>query len=111
MLFQLFENCKEMGNGFTYTIKRDADKKITHVFWANGSFRSAYKVFGDVVTFDTTYKTNCYELIFAAFVGCNRHGQTTFLDVGFYQMKKRRHLSGCLTHGLKPCHIAHQRVL
>ena len=88
LLFQLFENRKEMGNGFTYTIKRDADKKITHVFWANGSFRSAYKVFGDVVTFDTTYKTNCYELIFAAFVGCNHHGQTTLFGCGFLPNEK-----------------------
>lgn len=54
LLFQPFENRKEMGNGFTYNINQDADKKITHVFWANGSFHSAYKVFGDVVTFDTT---------------------------------------------------------
>ena len=54
LLFQLFENRKEMGNGFTYTIERDAHKKITHIFWANGAFRSAYKVFGDVVKFDTT---------------------------------------------------------
>ncbi|RWR80203.1 protein FAR1-RELATED SEQUENCE 5-like protein [Cinnamomum micranthum f. kanehirae] len=88
LLFQLFENRKEMGSGFTYTIERDADKKITHVFWANGAFRSAYKVFGDVVTFDTTYKTNCCGLTFAAFVGCNHHGQTTLFGCGFLPNEK-----------------------
>ena len=83
LLFQLFENRKEMTHGFTYNIERDAEKKITHIFWANGTFRSAYKIFGDVVTFDTTYKTNCYGLIFGAFVGCNHHGQTTLFGCGF----------------------------
>ena len=77
-----------MGNGFTYTIERDADKKITYVFWANGAFCSAYKVFGDVVTFDTTYRTNYCELIFAAFVGCNHHGQTTLFGCGFLPNEK-----------------------
>lgn len=29
----------------------------------------------DVVAFDTTYKTNKYELVFGVFTGVNHHGQ------------------------------------
>ena len=33
MLFQHFENKKEMSPGFIYYIERDEDNKVTHVFW------------------------------------------------------------------------------
>ncbi|KAL5698277.1 hypothetical protein ACHQM5_029338 [Ranunculus cassubicifolius] len=36
----------------------------------------SYKQFGDVVSFDTTYKTNKYHLPFAPFTGVNHHFQT-----------------------------------
>ena len=35
-----------------------------------------YAYFGDVISFDTTYKTNKYSMPFAPFVGVNHHGQT-----------------------------------
>ncbi|KAG6631972.1 hypothetical protein CIPAW_13G125900 [Carya illinoinensis] len=41
--------------------------------------RAAYKYFGDVVTFDTTYLTNRYGMSFAPFVGVNHHGQSILL--------------------------------
>ncbi|XP_022852997.1 protein FAR1-RELATED SEQUENCE 5-like [Olea europaea var. sylvestris] len=42
----------------------------------------AYKEFGDVVTFDTTYLTNKYDMPFTPFVGVNHHGQSTLLGCG-----------------------------
>ncbi|XP_022889105.1 protein FAR1-RELATED SEQUENCE 5-like [Olea europaea var. sylvestris] len=44
--------------------------------------RLAYKEFGDVVTFDTTYLTNKYDMSFVPFVGVNHHGQSTLLGCG-----------------------------
>ena len=35
-----------------------------------------YKCFGDAVTFDTTFKTNKFEMPFAPILGCNYHKQT-----------------------------------
>jgi len=35
-----------------------------------------YKCFGDAVTFDTTFKTNKFEMPFAPILGCNHHKQT-----------------------------------
>ncbi|KAL2542773.1 Protein FAR1-RELATED SEQUENCE 5 [Abeliophyllum distichum] len=42
----------------------------------------AYKEFDDVVTFDTTYLTNKYDMPFAPFVGVNHHEQSTLLGCG-----------------------------
>ncbi|XP_024036849.1 protein FAR1-RELATED SEQUENCE 5-like [Citrus sinensis] len=44
--------------------------------------RAAYKYFGDVITFDTTYLTNKYDMPFAPFVGVNHHGQSILLGCG-----------------------------
>lgn len=44
----------------------------------------SYREFGDVVTFDTTYKKNRYDLIFGVFTGINHHGSMInqyYLDV------------------------------
>ncbi|XP_073219650.1 protein FAR1-RELATED SEQUENCE 8-like [Cicer arietinum] len=46
---------------------------------ADARSRAAYEYFRDVVTFDTTYLTNEYDMHFAVFVGVNHHGQSTLL--------------------------------
>ncbi|XP_041023651.1 protein FAR1-RELATED SEQUENCE 5-like isoform X2 [Juglans microcarpa x Juglans regia] len=60
----------------------DDDGRLKNVFWADSRSRAAYQYFGDVVTFDTTYLTNKYEVPFAPFVGVNHHGQSILLGVG-----------------------------
>jgi hypothetical protein len=47
--------------------------------WATGSSRTDYTYFGDVITFDTTYKTNLYDMPFGLFVGVNNHFQSIIL--------------------------------
>ena len=38
-----------------------------------------YRFFGDVVTFDTTYRTNLYDMPFGLFIGVNEHFQSIIL--------------------------------
>ena len=54
----------------------DAEDFITNIFWADSRMLIDYEHFGDVVCFDTTYKTNGYGRPFAPFVGINHHKQT-----------------------------------
>ena len=42
-------------------------------FWCHASQRAEYKDFGDVVTFDTTHKTNNKHMPLAMFVGCSNN--------------------------------------
>ena len=49
------------------------------MIWVDVRSRVAYKDFGDVVCFDTTYVTNDYDLLFANFVGLTDHGQSLLL--------------------------------
>ena len=47
--------------------------------WSNGTSRRDITFFGDVLTFDTTYRTNLYDMPFGLFVGVNNHFQSIFL--------------------------------
>ncbi|KAH9795178.1 protein FAR1-RELATED SEQUENCE [Citrus sinensis] len=49
--------------------------------------RVAYKDFGDVVTFDTTYLINKYDMSFAPFIGVNHHDQSILLGYQDKAMK------------------------
>ncbi|XP_028093652.1 protein FAR-RED IMPAIRED RESPONSE 1-like [Camellia sinensis] len=59
---------------FFYVINVDEEFRIRNLFWADARSRAMYESFGDVVSFDTTYLTNKYDMPFAQFVGVNHHG-------------------------------------
>jgi hypothetical protein len=49
------------------------DNKVRNLFWPYGNSRASYEEYGDVISFDTTYATNRYNLKFSPFVGINGH--------------------------------------
>ncbi|RYR54062.1 hypothetical protein Ahy_A06g029315 [Arachis hypogaea] len=59
-------------------IEKD-DQSIKLAFWADARSRAAFECFRDVISFDTTYNTNRYNLVCGSFVGVNHHGQSTLL--------------------------------
>ncbi|XP_022847495.1 protein FAR1-RELATED SEQUENCE 5-like [Olea europaea var. sylvestris] len=77
-----FSKMQATCSGLYFSMDLDEDSRLKNVFWADNRSRQAYKEFGDVVTFDTTYLTNKYDMPFAPFVGINHHGQLTLLGCG-----------------------------
>ncbi|RYQ89826.1 hypothetical protein Ahy_B09g096275 [Arachis hypogaea] len=73
---------KDVRNYITREIRLnlEGDHCIKHAFWADARSRAAFEYFGDVVSFDTTYNTNRYNLVLGSFVGVNHHGQSTLLE-------------------------------
>ncbi|WJX88171.1 hypothetical protein P8452_70284 [Trifolium repens] len=61
---------------FFYDFQMDVDDQITNIFWADAQMINDYGYFGDVITFDTTYKTNKDYRPLGVFVGLNNHRQT-----------------------------------
>jgi hypothetical protein len=57
----------------------DDESRLRNVFWADARSKAVYESFNDVVTFDTTYLVNKYDMPFASFVGVNHHGQSVLL--------------------------------
>ncbi|XP_075499375.1 protein FAR1-RELATED SEQUENCE 5-like [Primulina tabacum] len=77
-----FSKMQSFSPGFFFSFDLDDEGRLKNVFWADNRCRQAYKEFGDVVTFDTTYLTNKYDMPFAPFVGVNHHGHSTLLGCG-----------------------------
>ncbi|TVU41598.1 hypothetical protein EJB05_15130, partial [Eragrostis curvula] len=72
----VFREFREADPGFLYSVDLDEDGRIKTLMWTNSRSRMQYAHFGDVVTFDTTYRTNMYDMPFGLFVGVNNHFQT-----------------------------------
>ncbi|XP_022841862.1 protein FAR1-RELATED SEQUENCE 5-like [Olea europaea var. sylvestris] len=77
-----FSKMQAQCSGFFFSIDLDDDSRLKNIFWTDNRCRQAYKKFDDVVTFDTTYLTNKYDMPFAPFVGVNHHGQSILLGCG-----------------------------
>lgn len=66
----------------------DKESRIKNLMWTNGTSRDQYKYFGDVITFDTTYRTILYDMPFGLFVGVNNHFQSIILGGVLVQDEK-----------------------
>ncbi|XP_019188974.1 PREDICTED: protein FAR1-RELATED SEQUENCE 5-like [Ipomoea nil] len=56
--------------------------QLARVFWADRRARLHYGAFGDVVSFDATYKTNRYNLVFVPFTGIDNHKRCVTFAAG-----------------------------
>jgi zinc finger SWIM domain-containing protein 3 len=81
-LHKYFMWMQEQDNNFFYAIDFDDSFGVKNVFWADGRSRAAYKLFGDVVKFDSTYLSNQYKIPLTFLVGVNHHGQSILFGCG-----------------------------
>jgi len=72
-LLNHFSAMTDLNKNFIFKIDIGGDNRICNVFWADARSKVACVDFGDVVSFDTTYLTNKYDMPFAPFVGVNHH--------------------------------------
>ena len=70
-LVNYFDMMKELNCNFWYDINFDDQFRVRNIFWADARSKAVYEAFENVVSFDTTYLTNKYEMSFTAFVGLN----------------------------------------
>ncbi|VAI12931.1 unnamed protein product [Triticum turgidum subsp. durum] len=68
---------------FYWDVQVDQEGQMTNFFWRDGRSRVDYDCFGDVVVFDTSYRTNKYNMICAPFVGINHHMQNVMFGCAF----------------------------
>ena len=78
-ILKFFQKKQVECNRLFFSIDLDEQDRLKKVFWASPRSTVAYKYFGSVITFDTTYLTNKYDMPFAHFIGFNHHGQSILL--------------------------------
>ncbi|KAL6840916.1 hypothetical protein ACP4OV_029176 [Aristida adscensionis] len=65
---------------FKYLV--DEKGHLKGLLWCDAQSRLDYDAFGDVLVFDSTYRTNRYNLPFVPFVGLNHHRSTVIFGCG-----------------------------
>ncbi|XP_057791034.1 protein FAR-RED IMPAIRED RESPONSE 1-like [Salvia miltiorrhiza] len=76
---QLFKRLQQNDKDFFYLLDIDDDSRLRHVMWIHPWSRAAYQDFHDVVSFDTIYLMNQYNMPFGTVVGVNHHHQSILL--------------------------------
>ncbi|XP_074347352.1 protein FAR1-RELATED SEQUENCE 5-like [Apium graveolens] len=66
---------KQSDGNFFYRVDVDEENRVRGLVWVDPRSLNAYKNFGDVVTFDSTYRTNRYDMPFIPITGVNHHYQ------------------------------------
>ncbi|KAI3465970.1 hypothetical protein Pfo_022633 [Paulownia fortunei] len=61
----------------------DKNNRMCNFIFRDGRYRIDYETFGDVLSIDTTYKINKYNLICAPFTGINHHMHNVMFRLAF----------------------------
>jgi len=88
MFIENFKRKKEVHPSFYFAYELDSDGTLKHVFWTDDFARLNYALYGDVVSFDTTYDTNRYKMIFASFTGLDNHRLCVTFGAAFLRDEK-----------------------
>ncbi|XP_025636363.1 protein FAR1-RELATED SEQUENCE 5-like [Arachis hypogaea] len=67
-----------------------ADNQLGCLFWVDGEMMSDYQLFGDVLAFDSTYRSNKYKKLLVVFSESNHHKQTTIFGFALLEDKEVR---------------------
>ncbi|XP_074285013.1 protein FAR1-RELATED SEQUENCE 5-like [Silene latifolia] len=68
-----FKNMAQNRQVFYFDYEVDKDNRLRRTIWADRTARRNYSVFGDAVSYDPTYSTNKYDMIFTPFTGIDHH--------------------------------------
>ncbi|GKC14598.1 protein FAR1-related sequence 5 [Tanacetum coccineum] len=81
MLITMMEQMQEFTKDFyfDYFVK---DAELCGLFWADEVAKCNYKEFGDIVSFDATYKTNKYKMVFVHFTAIDNHRRSVTVGSG-----------------------------
>ncbi|XP_047961501.1 protein FAR1-RELATED SEQUENCE 5-like [Salvia hispanica] len=89
MIFDYMRSQKKSSDAFYYEIEIGSHGKLTRLFWADAISRRNYHMFGDVISFDSTYNTNRYCMIFAPFTGKDNHSRPVTFGAGLLSSEGR----------------------
>ncbi|XP_052291814.1 protein FAR1-RELATED SEQUENCE 5-like [Citrus sinensis] len=67
---------KSSDPSFFYDFTITSSNRLGDLFWCDGGSCADYALFGDVIAFDATYKTNAYRKPLVVILGINHHRRT-----------------------------------
>ncbi|XP_074271212.1 protein FAR1-RELATED SEQUENCE 5-like [Silene latifolia] len=83
-LINLMTSRQAEESGFFFRVQFDKKGRLSNLFWRDAMMREDYLLYREEVKiFDTTYRTNRYNLICGAFVGINNHWSNVMFGCAF----------------------------
>ncbi|GJU02601.1 FAR1-related sequence 5-like protein [Tanacetum coccineum] len=76
---------------------KTVNDELSRMFWADETLKCNYIAFGDVVSFDATYRTNRYRMIFFLFTGIDHHQKCVTFGAGLLSDETFESYTGILT--------------
>lgn len=98
-MLELVEACKAMAErdpDFSYEYTTDENEKVENIAWSYGNSVRAFTVFGDVVSFDSSYRSITYGLVLGVWFGIDNHGKEILLGCVLLQDESSHSLSWAL---------------
>ena len=87
----------EKDPGFYFKCRLDEETRLVGLYWCDSMMREDYMIYGDVVVFYTTYRTNKYNLICAPIVGINNHWKNVMFGCAFIADEKTESIEWVLS--------------
>ncbi|GKC53791.1 FAR1-related sequence 5-like protein, partial [Tanacetum coccineum] len=81
MLIPKMENRKKHVSDFSFDYLVE-NAELSAIFWADEVSKYSYREFGDVESFDATFKTNKYKMVFVLFTSIDNHRKCVTVVVG-----------------------------
>ncbi|XP_031108444.1 protein FAR1-RELATED SEQUENCE 5-like [Ipomoea triloba] len=82
MIVNNFFKKKEVCEAFYFAYDIDEDEHLCKLFWADPISRKNFGCFGDVVSFDATYQTKRYNMVFTPLTGIDNHKKSITFAAG-----------------------------
>nr|GEV74904.1 coatomer subunit gamma-2 [Tanacetum cinerariifolium] len=106
MLVDKLNDRKKHVPNFSFEYKTVNDE-LSRMFWADETMKCNYIAFGDVVSFDATYRTNRYRVIFVSFTGIDHNQKSVTFGAGLLSDETFHSYTWLLTafkqaHGKEP---------
>ncbi|GKE29735.1 FAR1-related sequence 5-like protein [Tanacetum coccineum] len=73
MIVKMLTRKKECVSNFSFEYRLADEKYLIGLFWADEQAKHNYYAFGDIISFDATYRTNKYGMKFVPFTGIDNH--------------------------------------
>ncbi|GJS10476.1 FAR1-related sequence 5-like protein [Tanacetum coccineum] len=97
------ENQIRTGNNFSFEYVVE-NSQLSALFWADEMSKYNYKEFGDTISFDATFRTNKYNMVFVPFTGIDNHRKCVTFGAGMLSNETTKSYKWLLTCFLKAFH-------